>query len=135
MSRRRRIAEKSAPVTLKAVAESVGLATGTASLILNHAPQSMSIPQQTKDRVFAAALKLNYQPNPFARALRTKKLPGMSGSFGIGAGTRALVFGGKEDFVLALNAIRKAGLRVPEDVSILGADDLSFAERSESHFA
>src|SRR5580700_6537672 len=63
-------------VTLKAVAEYVGLATGTVSLVLNHQPES--IPQQTRDRVFAAARKLNYQPNPFARALRTRQVPGRS---------------------------------------------------------
>ena len=98
-------------VTLKAVAEYVGLATGTVSLVLNHQPDS--IPQQTKDRVFAAARKLNYQPNPFAR-----------GGPMLATGSRALVFEGAEQFVLAVNAIRQAGLRVPGDVSVVGGDDL-----------
>jgi LacI family transcriptional regulator len=109
-------------VTLKAVAEYVGLATGTVSLVLNHAPES--IPQQTRDRVFAAARKLNYQPNPFARALRTRQIPGVSGKPMLATGSRALVFEGAEHFVLAVNAIRQAGLRVPGDVSVLGGDDL-----------
>ncbi|MGA7218414.1 MAG: LacI family DNA-binding transcriptional regulator [Candidatus Sulfotelmatobacter sp.] len=119
---RRNKTRRRQPVTLKAVAESVGLATGTASLILNRAPQSMSIPQATKDRVFAAALKLNYRPNPIARALRAGKPPALADNVSLNPGSRALLFGGEKHFMLALNAIRKAGLRVPEDVSIFGAD-------------
>ena len=64
--------KRAGAVTLKTVAESVGLAPGTVSLVLNNAPGSGSIPQRTKDRVFAAARELNYQPNPVARALRTQ---------------------------------------------------------------
>jgi DNA-binding LacI/PurR family transcriptional regulator len=109
-------------VTLKAVAEYVGLATGTVSLVLNHAPPS--IPQGTRDRVFAAARKLNYQPNPFARALRTRQIPGVSGKPRLATGSRALVFVGAEHFVLAVNALRQAGLRVPGDVSVVGGEDL-----------
>jgi DNA-binding LacI/PurR family transcriptional regulator len=109
-------------VTLKAVAEYVGLATGTVSLVLNHQPES--IPQQTRDRVFAAARKLNYQPNPFARALRTRQIPGVSGEPTLAAGSRALVFEGNDQFVLAVNALRQAGLRVPGDVSVVGGDDV-----------
>jgi DNA-binding LacI/PurR family transcriptional regulator len=109
-------------VTLKAVAEYVGLATGTVSLVLNHEPPS--IPQETRDRVFAAARKLNYQPNPFARALRTRQIPGVSGKPRLANGSRALVFVGAEHFVLAVNALRQAGLRVPGDVSVVGGEDL-----------
>ena len=59
------------PVTLKVVAEYVGLAAGTVSTVLNGAPGSRAIPQRTKDRIVQAAAKLNYRPNPFARALRS----------------------------------------------------------------
>jgi len=114
---------KQKPVTLKTVAERVGLATGTVSLVLNHAPQAMTIPQQTRERVFAAARELNYKPNPFARALRTKQTPlPVQGVHNFGSGQRALVFVGAEDFMRAVNAIRQAGLRVPGDVSVVGAD-------------
>lgn len=108
-------------VTLKTVAESVGLAPGTVSLVLNSAPGSASIPQRTKDRVFAAARQLNYQPNPVARALRTQTGPGpnVAGQdMGNAGGT--LMFVGAEHFLRALHAIREAGLRVPGDVSIVG---------------
>src|ERR1700686_1722982 len=117
-------AKKLETVTLKVVAEYVGLTAGTVSLVLNNAPQSVSIAQQTKDRVFAAARKLNYQPNLFARALRTRQSPAVSGTHGLASGSRALVFDGGEHF---LRAIRGAGLRVPGDVAVVGAGDISAA--------
>ena len=115
-------AKKLETVTLKVVAEYVGLTAGTVSLVLNNAPQSISIPQPTKDRVFAAARKLNYQPNLFARALRTKQIPAVSGAHGLASGSRALVFEGGEHFLRAVNAIRQAGLRVPGDVAVVSVD-------------
>jgi len=118
-------AKKPETVTLKVVAEYVGLTAGTVSLVLNNAPQSISIPQQTKDRVFAAARKLNYQPNLFARALRTRQIPAVSGAHGLASGSRALVFEGGENFLLAVKAIRQAGLRVPGDVAVVSAADIS----------
>jgi DNA-binding LacI/PurR family transcriptional regulator len=122
------------PVTLKAVAEYVGLAAGTTSSILNGAPQSLAIPQRTKDRVFAAARKLRYQPNPFARALRAKRIPSLSSQPGSAAGSRALVFDGAEQFLRAVDAIRQAGLSVPGDVAVFSMDDISAIslERSPS---
>jgi|SRR5271167_4095123 len=108
-------------VTLKTVAESVGLAPGTVSLVLNNAPGSASIPQRTKDRVFAAARELNYQPNPVARALRTQTGPASTPSgLDMGNASGTLMFVGAEHFLRALHAIREAGLRVPGDVSIVG---------------
>jgi len=108
-------------VTLKTVAESVGLAPGTVSLVLNNAPGSASIPQRTKDRVFAAARELNYQPNPVARALRTQTAPAaMTDGQDMGNTGGTLMFVDAEQFLRALHAIREAGLRVPGDVSIVG---------------
>jgi DNA-binding LacI/PurR family transcriptional regulator len=40
---------------------------------LNDAPSASSIPQQTKDRIFEAARKLNYRPNYVARSLRVQR--------------------------------------------------------------
>lgn len=116
---------KSATVTLKSVADYVGLTSGTVSLVLNRAPQSSSIPQPTQDRIFAAARKLNYQPNPFARALRIGPGARMSGTLdGSGGASGALVFVGAENFLRAIHAIQQAGLRVPGDVSVVGVDQL-----------
>src|ERR1700681_968629 len=125
-------AKKPETVTLKVVAEYVGLTAGTVSLVLNNAPQSISIPQQTKDRVFAAARKLNYQPNLFARALRTRQIPAVSGAPGLASGSRALVFEGGEHFLRAVNAIRQAGLRVQGDVAVVRVDDISAAALDSS---
>ena len=123
----RNTAKKLETVTLKVVAEYLGLTPGTVSLVLNNAPQSISIPQQTKDRVFAAARKLNYQPNLFARALRTRQIPAVSSAHGLASGSRALVFEGGEHFLRAVNAIRQAGLRVPGDVAVVSVDGISAA--------
>jgi LacI family transcriptional regulator len=64
---------KSTVVTLKMVAEHVGLTPGTVSAVLNDAPSARSIPQKTKNRIHAAAKELDYRPNFFARSLRNKR--------------------------------------------------------------
>lgn len=61
------------PVTLKAVAERVGLTPGTVSAVLNNSPAARSVPERTKNRIFAAARELNYRPNFMARALRVNR--------------------------------------------------------------
>ena len=60
-------------VTLKAVAQHIGLTPGTVSAVLNDSPSARSIPQETKNRIHAAAKELNYRPNFFARTLRNKR--------------------------------------------------------------
>jgi len=60
-------------MTLKAVAQHLGLTAGTVSAVLNNSPSARSIPQQTKLRIHAAAKELNYRPNFFARTLRNKR--------------------------------------------------------------
>ena len=60
-------------VTLRAVAQHIGLTPSTVSAVLNDAPAAKVIPQRTKDRVIAAARELNYRPNFFARTLRKKR--------------------------------------------------------------
>jgi DNA-binding LacI/PurR family transcriptional regulator len=61
------------PVTLKAVAQRVGLTPGTVSAVLNNSPAARSVPEHTKNRIFAAAKELNYRPNFLARALRVNR--------------------------------------------------------------
>jgi LacI family transcriptional regulator len=60
-------------VTLKAVAAHVGLSAGTVSAVLNDAPSARHIPKSTRERVIAAARKLDYRPNFFARSLRKQR--------------------------------------------------------------
>lgn len=76
MSRRTKKRTKGQPrvsgsVSLKTLATYLKLSPTTISLVLNGSAES--IPQETKDRVFAAAAKFNYRPNFFARSLRNKK--------------------------------------------------------------
>ena len=65
--------KKSGAVTLRALADHVGLTPGTVSSVLNGAPSSRSIPERTKNRIMAAATELNYRPNFFAQSLRKKR--------------------------------------------------------------
>jgi LacI family transcriptional regulator len=60
-------------VSLKDLARHLKLSTTTLSLVLNDAPSAVSIPQETKDRIFAAAKELNYRPNYLARSLRVQR--------------------------------------------------------------
>jgi len=71
--KRKSRADQPATVTLKAVAEHVGLSPGTVSAVLNDAPSARAIPEPTKARIHAAARELNYRPNFFARTLRRKR--------------------------------------------------------------
>ena len=67
------MSDKKAVVSLRTVAERVGLAPCSVSAILNNTPASWAIPQRTKERVFRAAGELNYRPNLWARSLRTRR--------------------------------------------------------------
>lgn len=69
-ARRRRGGKR---VTLKTVAEMLNLSPATVSIVLNRSPVADSIPQETKERVFAAARQLDYRPNYLARSLRGKR--------------------------------------------------------------
>jgi DNA-binding LacI/PurR family transcriptional regulator len=60
-------------VTLKTIAERLGLTPGTVSAALNNSPAARSLSEHTKNRVIQAARELNYRPNFFARTLRLKR--------------------------------------------------------------
>lgn len=88
-------------VSLKFLADRLGLSPATVSLVMNRSPVADSIPQETKDRIFAAAQKHKYRPNFVARSLRTQR------SFMIGVlvpevseGYAAMVMSGIEDHLL-----------------------------------
>jgi len=83
------------------LADFLGLSPATVSLVINKSPAAAAIPQDTKDRIMAAAQQFNYRPNFMARSLRTQR------SFTLGVvvaevseGYAALVLGGIEDFLL-----------------------------------
>lgn len=60
-------------VSLKSLALHLGLSPTTLSLVLNDSPKAVSIPADTKKRIFEAARELNYRPNYLARSLRVQK--------------------------------------------------------------
>lgn len=63
----------SGKVTLKVIAEHLGLTPGTVSAALNNSAAARSIPEHTKQRILEAARELNYRPNFFARTLRLRR--------------------------------------------------------------
>jgi hypothetical protein len=60
-------------VSLKVLAQHLGLTPGTVSKVLNNSNGAQAISQRTKDRVYAAARELQYRPNFHAQSLRTKR--------------------------------------------------------------
>src|SRR5580658_963702 len=71
--RKKRDRGQKAAVTLKSVAECVGLTASTVSAVLNNSSASHSVPERTKKRILAAVRELNYRPNFFARSLRVNR--------------------------------------------------------------
>ena len=65
--------KKHGPVTLKAVADSLGLTPGTVSAVLNNSAAARSIPEHTRKRILEAARVLKYRPNFLARSLRVQR--------------------------------------------------------------
>jgi len=60
-------------VTLRTIADHLGLTPGTVSAALNNSSAARSIPEHTKQRILDAARELNYRPNFFARSLRLQR--------------------------------------------------------------
>jgi LacI family transcriptional regulator len=60
-------------VSLRTLGEYLNLSATTISLVLNNAPGVRSIPQETRDRVVAAAAKFDYRPHFYARSLRKQQ--------------------------------------------------------------
>lgn len=88
-------------VTLRVLADHLGLSPASISLVLNRAPGARAIPPATQERIRGAARQFHYRPNPIARSLRHQR------SFTIGVmvpeiseGYAALVMGGIEDYLL-----------------------------------
>src|ERR1700676_4684149 len=65
--------KKNRHVTLKMVAERVGLTKGTCSAVLNKTAASRSVPLHTQERIRAAARELGYRPSFYARNLGVKR--------------------------------------------------------------
>ncbi|HEU5457159.1 MAG TPA: LacI family DNA-binding transcriptional regulator [Terracidiphilus sp.] len=61
------------PISLRTLGEYLNLSPATISLVLNNAPGVRSIPQETRERVNAAAAKFEYRPSFYARSLRKRQ--------------------------------------------------------------
>jgi DNA-binding LacI/PurR family transcriptional regulator len=55
---------------MRDVAAESGVSLSTVSRVLNNAPATITIPEETRERIEQTALRLGFTPNPFARALR-----------------------------------------------------------------
>ncbi len=64
---------KESRVTLKTLAQHLGLTPGTVSAALNDSAAARSLPEHTKRRILEAAREFNYRPNYFARSLRLRR--------------------------------------------------------------
>jgi LacI family transcriptional regulator len=64
---------KSGATTIRDVARESGYSASTVSIVLNSAPLSRYIPEETKGRIQTAARRLGYRPNPLARSLRNQR--------------------------------------------------------------
>jgi LacI family transcriptional regulator len=88
-------------VTLRFLADHLGLSPASISLVLNRAPAADAIPRATQERILAAAERFNYRANTIAKSLRRQR------SFTIGVlvpeiseGYASLVMSGIEDHLL-----------------------------------
>lgn len=59
--------------TLRDVAQQSGFSAATVSIVLNQAPLSRYIPEQTRKHIQQVADRLGYQPNLLARSLRSRR--------------------------------------------------------------
>ncbi len=88
-------------MSLKDLADYLGLAPATVSLVLNGSQVANSIPARTKERIRKAARKFHYRPHYFARSLSGRR----SMTVGvlvpeISEGYTALVMSGIENYLL-----------------------------------
>jgi LacI family transcriptional regulator len=60
-------------ITLRELAERVGLSRTTISMILNDVPEATRFPEETRQRVVESAKRLGYRPNYFARSLGQRR--------------------------------------------------------------
>src|SRR5258708_22901473 len=72
-SQRLRSGSATPGVSLKILAEHLGLSKAAVSLVINRSPSAQSIPRHTQERIRAAARELNYRPNFMARSLRRQR--------------------------------------------------------------
>ncbi|MBS1852028.1 MAG: LacI family DNA-binding transcriptional regulator [Acidobacteria bacterium] len=60
-------------VSLRTLAEHLGLSRASVSFVLNDSPMAQTLSAATRQRILKAAEELNYRPNYFARCLNKKR--------------------------------------------------------------
>jgi len=88
-------------VTLKFLADRLGLSKSAVSSVLNNTPLAQSFTSETRERIFKAAQQYKYKPNYFARYLNQQRsyLIGVL-SPDLAEGYDASVLGGIEEYLL-----------------------------------
>ena len=66
-------ADPSHRITLRKLAEHLGLSRTTISMILNDVPEATRFPEETRRRVVESSKRLGYRPNYFARSLGKRR--------------------------------------------------------------
>src|SRR3974390_3011586 len=100
MTPKKTVSVKEPRVTLKTIANRLGLAVGTVSATLNDSPAARAIPEHTKQRILDMARELKYRPNYFARSLRLKRTYTIGGiAEQIGDPYGAMVITGIEEYL------------------------------------
>ncbi len=95
---------KESRVTLKTLAQHLGLTPGTVSAALNDSVAARSLPEHTKRRILEAAREFNYRPNYFARSLRLSRTYTIGViAEEIGDAYGALIISGAEDYLRKSN--------------------------------
>jgi DNA-binding LacI/PurR family transcriptional regulator len=94
--------ERDERVTLRTLANHLGLSLTTVSVVVSDSPAAQAIPLATRERILDAARELHYRPNYFARSLRGKR----SMSVGVlvsemSEGYFTLVMNGVEEYLMA----------------------------------
>ena len=104
MKPKRLLIKRDNTVTLKAVAQHLGLTPGTVSAVLNNSAASRSIPDRTRDRILQAARELNYRPNFMARSLRVQRTYTIGVILEeIGDGYGSMIVSGIEEYIREKN--------------------------------
>jgi EAL domain-containing protein (putative c-di-GMP-specific phosphodiesterase class I) len=73
LPRQKRVKGQGHRVTLKFIAEYLGLSPTTISVVLSNSPHASTIAHPTKVRIWEAVEKFQYRPNLFARYLQSKR--------------------------------------------------------------
>ena len=104
--------------TLVDVGRAAGVSAMAASAVLNGARTSARISEETRQRIVAAAAKLQYRPNAMARALATQRMNTI--------GVAAVIHGGVNHYFMEIfTGILAAAARLEQNTTVFALHDWS----------